>query len=101
MTVSMDDIGRSVRSTVRRHWVLFLIPGVVMVILGLLAAASPLITTLVVDTFAGWMFLTAGFVGLAALFTTRNAPGFGWTLIARYWRSSSAPTWYGGRWLGW
>jgi uncharacterized membrane protein HdeD (DUF308 family) len=27
------------------------------------------------------MFLTAGFVGLAALFTTRNVPGFVWTLL--------------------
>jgi uncharacterized membrane protein HdeD (DUF308 family) len=46
------------------------------------AAASPLITTLVVETFAGWLFLTGGFIGLAALFTTRNAPGFVWTVIA-------------------
>lgn len=80
-TANMDDLGRNVRSTVRRHWVLFLVPGVVMVILGLLAAAAPFASTLVVDTFAGWMLLTAGFIGLAALFTTRNLPGFVWTLI--------------------
>jgi uncharacterized membrane protein HdeD (DUF308 family) len=76
-----NDFGRNVRSAVRRHWVLFLIPGVVMVILGLLAAASPFVATLVVETFAGWLFLTGGFVGLAALFTARNAPGLVWTLI--------------------
>ena len=81
MTASTDDFGRSVKSAIRRHWVLFLIPGVATVILGLLAAASPFASTLVVDTFAGWMLLTAGFVGLAALFTTRNVPGFVWTLI--------------------
>jgi uncharacterized membrane protein HdeD (DUF308 family) len=52
-----------------------------MVILGLLAAASPFLATLVVETFAGWLFLTGGFVGLAALFTTHDAPGFVWTLI--------------------
>jgi uncharacterized membrane protein HdeD (DUF308 family) len=78
---SIDDFGPSVRSAVRRHWVLFLIPGVVMVILGLLAAAAPFTSTMVVDTFAGWMLLTAGFIGLAALITTRNVPGFVWTLI--------------------
>jgi uncharacterized membrane protein HdeD (DUF308 family) len=77
---NVDDFGRKVRSTIRRHWVLFLIPGIVMTILGLFAAASPFISTLVVDTFAGWLFLTSGFVGLAALFTTRNVPGFVWTL---------------------
>jgi len=52
-----------------------------MAILGLLAAASPFITTLVVETFVGWLFLTGGFIGLAALITTRNVPGFVWTLI--------------------
>ena len=77
-----DDFERNVRLAIRRHWVLFLIPGVVMVILGLLAAASPFIATLVVETLAGWLILTGGFVGLAALFTTRNVPGFVWALIS-------------------
>src|SRR5438874_2394843 len=31
---------------------------------------------------AGWLFLTSGFVGLAALFTTRSVPGFVWTLLS-------------------
>jgi uncharacterized membrane protein HdeD (DUF308 family) len=52
-----------------------------MAILGLLAAASPFIATLVVETFAGWLLLTGGFVGLVALFTTTNVPGFVWTLL--------------------
>ena len=78
---NVDGFENNVRSAIRRHWVLFLIPGVVMVILGLVAAASPFIATLVVETFAGWLFLTGGFVGLAALFTSRDVPGFLWTLI--------------------
>ena len=83
MTIAnVDDFGRNVKSAIQRHWVLFLIPGLVMAILGLIAAASPLIATLVVETFAGWFFLTGGFVGLAALFTTRNVPGFVWTLLS-------------------
>jgi uncharacterized membrane protein HdeD (DUF308 family) len=81
-TVNVDEFRHDFRSALRRHWVLFLIPGVVMVILGLLAAAAPFVATLVVETFAGWLFLTGGFVGLAALFTTRNVPGFMWTLVA-------------------
>jgi uncharacterized membrane protein HdeD (DUF308 family) len=78
---NLDDLGRNARSAVRRHWVLFLIPGILMVILGLLAAASPFVATLVVETSAGWLLLTGGFVGLAALFTTRDVPGFVWTLL--------------------
>ena len=40
MTIAnVDDFGRDVRSAIQHHWVLFLIPGVVMAIFGLLAAA--------------------------------------------------------------
>jgi len=78
---NVDAFGRNLRSAIRRHWVLFLIPGVAMVILGFLAAASPFIATTVVETFAGWLFVTGGFIGLAALFTTRNVPGFVWTVV--------------------
>jgi len=46
--------------------------GVATVILGLVATASPFIATLVVETFAGWLFLTGGFIGLAVLFTTAD-----------------------------
>jgi uncharacterized membrane protein HdeD (DUF308 family) len=81
-TPDVHEFGRDVRSAIRRDWLLFLIPGLVMAILGLLAAASPFFATLVVETFAGWLFLTGGFVGLAALFTTRNVPGFVWALLS-------------------
>src|SRR5271166_171226 len=81
-TIDVDEIHTDLKSAIRRHWILFLIPGLVMTILGLLAAASPFMVTLVVETFAGWLFLTGGFVGFAALFTTRNVPGFVWTLLA-------------------
>lgn len=75
------DAGLPARAAIRRHWILFMIPGVLMVILGLLAAAAPIMATLFVETFAGWMFLTGGFVGLAALFTAKDVPGFVWTLL--------------------
>lgn|SRR5262245_52366142 len=78
----LDDARRNIRPAIRRHWILFLIPGVVMAVLGLLAAVSPFMATLVIETFAGWLFLTSGFVGLAALFTTRSVPGFVWTLLS-------------------
>jgi len=76
MTIAnVNGFERGARSAIRRHWVLFLIPGIVMAVLGLLAAAAPLIATPVMETFAGWLFLTGGFIGLAALLTTRDVPG--------------------------
>lgn len=70
----LDDFGHNIGSTIRRHWVLFLIPGVVMAILGLLAAASPFIAKLARDRrpisapVRGWkrlasIFLLSGILG--------------------------------------
>src|ERR1700756_4580456 len=77
----MADVGREVREAVRRHWVLFLVQGLVMLVLGLLALARPMIATLAVEIFAGWLFLVGGIVGLAGVFTARKMPGFVWGLI--------------------
>jgi uncharacterized membrane protein HdeD (DUF308 family) len=39
---NVDDVQRNVRSAIRHYWILFLIPDVIMIILGLLAAVSPI-----------------------------------------------------------
>ena len=77
----LEDIGRDVREAIRNHWGLFLIQGLIMAGLGLLAVAEPMIATLAVTIFAGWMFLVSGIVGLAGVFTARRVPGFWWGLI--------------------
>jgi len=78
----LNDIQRSFRQMMRDHWILFLIQGVVMAILGLLAMTVPVIATLAVETFAGWLFLVGGLVGLLGIFTARNIPGVLWTLVS-------------------
>jgi uncharacterized membrane protein HdeD (DUF308 family) len=75
------DVQRSMREAVRAHWVLFLIQGLVMVVLGLAAVAEPMLATLAVAIFAGWLFLIGGIVGLAGVFTAWKTPGIVWTLI--------------------
>ena len=76
------DIQLQFRQAVRDHWVLFLIQGVVMAILGLFAIAAPVLATLAVDIYAGWLFLISGIVGIVTLFTRKNISSFLWTLIA-------------------
>ena len=78
----LDDTQRNFRRAIRDHWVLFLIQGAVMILLGLFAIAAPVIATLAVDFYAGWLFLISGIVGLVTLFKRRDLPGFFWTLIA-------------------
>jgi uncharacterized membrane protein HdeD (DUF308 family) len=77
----MAHVAHDVREAVRRHWGLFLAQGLVMLVLGLLALARPMIATLAVEIFAGWLFLVGGIVGLAGVFTARKMPGFVWGLI--------------------
>jgi uncharacterized membrane protein HdeD (DUF308 family) len=77
----LEDVGREARQAIRSHWVLFLVQGVIMIILGILAVGEPMVATLAVTLFAGWLFLISGIVGLAGIFTARHVPGFWWALI--------------------
>jgi len=79
---SPADIQAQFRQAVRDHWILFLVQGVVMVILGLLAVAAPVVATLAVDFYVGWLFLISGVVGVITLFTRESFSSFLWTLIA-------------------
>lgn len=76
-----DYIGRDVREAIRGHWGLFLIQGIIMIVLGVLAIAEPMVATIAVALFAGWLFLISGIVGLAGMFTAYRVPGFWWTLL--------------------
>jgi uncharacterized membrane protein HdeD (DUF308 family) len=84
MTVANQDqeIARKMRRAIRGHWVLFLIQGLIMVVLGLFAVAEPIVATFAVATFAGWLFLIGGIVGIAGVATAHRIPGFWWQLIA-------------------
>lgn len=75
-------MGRTVASAIHEHWVLFLIEGIVLVILGVVAILAPLIATLAFTLLVGWLFLISGIVGLITTFWARHAPGFWWSLIS-------------------
>jgi uncharacterized membrane protein HdeD (DUF308 family) len=70
------------RDAIRSHWILFLIQGLIMIVLGLLAIGEPMVAALAVALFAGWLFLISGIVGVVGAFTARGMPGFWWTLIS-------------------
>jgi uncharacterized membrane protein HdeD (DUF308 family) len=64
------------------HWVLFLIEGVALVLLGLLAVAVPSIASENVTGIIGWLFLLSGATGLVTTYWARQAPGFIWSLVS-------------------
>jgi uncharacterized membrane protein HdeD (DUF308 family) len=70
------------REVIHDHWLLFLIQGVILAALGLLAIGAPFLATVVVVKLAGWLFLIGGVVGLASLFTGRQVPGSLWSFLS-------------------
>jgi len=67
---------------VREHWKLFLTEGVILVVLGMAAILVPVLASVVIAVFLGWLFAVGGIVGLVATIMGRRAPGFGWALVS-------------------
>jgi uncharacterized membrane protein HdeD (DUF308 family) len=78
---NLIEMRRTLSETLRAHWRLFLFQGVIMIVLGVLAIATPVLATLAFDIYVGWLFLISGVVGLVAMFSARNIPGFLWTFV--------------------
>jgi len=78
----IDRIKLVVSTSLHAHWLLFLVEGIILVCLGLAAIVLPLIATVAVAIFVGWLLLISGIVGLVATFRMRRAPGVWWSLIS-------------------
>ena len=77
----LSNMQRAVRDAFGAHWRLMMFQGVVMIILGVLAVAAPVIATIAIDIYVGWLFLFSGVIGLIALFSSHHIPAFLWSLI--------------------
>jgi uncharacterized membrane protein HdeD (DUF308 family) len=73
---------QSLGSTLREHWMMFLVEGIVLLGLGFLAILLPPLATLGITILFGWLFLISGVTGLIATFWARQAPGFWWSLVS-------------------
>jgi uncharacterized membrane protein HdeD (DUF308 family) len=82
MSLNQPNIGAALRKSVREHWRMYLIEGIILLILGLAAIALPPIAGIATALVLGWLFLLGGIVGLVATFGQKNAPGFWWALLS-------------------
>src|SRR5947209_9225050 len=85
MSSSSGDFNRlqsALSAAVREHWGLFLVEGIILVVLGILAIIIPPLATIAVAIFIGWLFLISGIAGLITTFGARHAPGFWWSLLS-------------------
>src|SRR5580704_12831761 len=77
-----DRNPQSVAKSTPDHWVLFLIEGVALILLGLLAIAVPSIASENVTGIIGWLFLLSGATGLVTTYWARQAPGLIWSIVS-------------------
>ena len=78
----LEGVQAAVAASLHLHWRAFLIEGIVLLILGLFAIVIPVVATIAVEIFIGWVLLVSGVVGLISTFRMRGAPGFGWSLLS-------------------
>ena len=81
-TGGTDMFRQALTQALREHWVLFLVEGIVLVMLGVLAILVPMIATIPVAILNGWLILISGGVGLVTTFMACNASGFWWSLVS-------------------
>jgi uncharacterized membrane protein HdeD (DUF308 family) len=79
---NIANIQRAVSKALHDHWVLYLVEGAVLLVLGVAAIVLPPLATLAVTILFGWLFLLSGLVGLFTTFWMRAAPGFWWSLLS-------------------
>ncbi|MGI9400501.1 MAG: HdeD family acid-resistance protein [Rhizobiaceae bacterium] len=63
----------------KRGW--FIALGILLLVMGVISIASPLMATIVIKIFAGWMIIIAGIFEVVHAFSTRDWGGFFWNLI--------------------
>jgi uncharacterized membrane protein HdeD (DUF308 family) len=76
------DIRSAVSAAIHRHWGLFLLEGILLIVLGSLAVLVPAVASVAATIVFGWILLLSGVVGLIATLRARHAPGFGWSLLS-------------------
>ena len=68
--------------TIRKHSLWFIIYGVVLILLGILALFAPGIATLAAELTLGWLLIIGGIIGLIAILRAGTAvAGFWWNLL--------------------
>ena len=86
MNTPADPRARPLRdavvTSIHAHWKFFLIEGIILAVLGILAMVVPQVATVATEILIGWLVLASGIVGLAMTLRVRGAPGFGWSLLS-------------------
>jgi uncharacterized membrane protein HdeD (DUF308 family) len=80
--MSMNSDAAAAAKAIHAHWMLFVVEGAVLVVLGVLAVIVPSISSATATNVLGWLFLVSGVVGLATTSWARGAPGWWWSIVS-------------------
>jgi uncharacterized membrane protein HdeD (DUF308 family) len=77
-----DVLRARIADAVAGHWKRFLIQGLILELLGIVAFVMPLLGALAIDFLLGWLFIVGGIVRLVALLRAKHLPGYWWSVGA-------------------
>jgi uncharacterized membrane protein HdeD (DUF308 family) len=80
--IDPNQVQAAVSQAIREHATFFLVEGIILLILGVLAIMLPPFATLAVTIIFGWILLASGLIGWITTFAARGAPGFWWSLLS-------------------
>ena len=58
----LRDVQAAVAASLHLHWRAFLVEGIVLLVLGIFAILIPVVATIAVEVFIGWVLLLSGVV---------------------------------------
>src|SRR4029077_9879906 len=86
MAVSLDAAAAAMRDamrqTVRRYWLWYLLQGILMVVMGILALIYPWIASVAIVRLLGWFLIISGLLQAIGLIGAREVPYFWLELIS-------------------
>jgi uncharacterized membrane protein HdeD (DUF308 family) len=77
-----ERLPTTVGTSLHEHWILFLVEGLVLLVLGLTAVVLPQFATYAIESIVGWLFLASGLAGMITTLWMRRAAGFWWALLS-------------------
>ena len=80
--VAAQALREAMRETVRRYSTWYLIQGVLMVIAGIVALIYPLVSSVALALFLGWILIISGIVQGISLIGAQNVPSFWLQLVS-------------------
>jgi uncharacterized membrane protein HdeD (DUF308 family) len=77
----LNDMHRGIKQALSAHWRMLMFQGGVLVVMGILAIGMPMVATIAVDVFFGWLFLIGGIAGLVTIFRADDVTAFLWSIV--------------------